>query len=247
MSACRVHLGQTHPKRRVCRRVVSIHGIWHYQSYPRNHYNGSAHASALAATVASAKETPYHRNVQFGCSVRLLPSPKLKHDNDLTLPRLLISICIVSLQRVIWLRQWDQSDLAFDAILGVCWSILEPSLGVINACLPVMWPVLQKLFRRPSLTSHTTGSRSRLRWFGRFTRAQNLNHESIGTIHPISNVPPCLLTSISSAHGRSKYHPIGRDNNGGAGEGSFWNCEIPADSIQVTRDWEVLSIRSSQH
>ena len=58
---------------------------------------------------------------------------------------------MISLQRVLWLKHWDLTDLTYGATPGACWSILEPTLGVVNACLPTMRPSLRKIFNKDVL------------------------------------------------------------------------------------------------
>ncbi|KAH7320743.1 hypothetical protein B0I35DRAFT_199223 [Stachybotrys elegans] len=48
--------------------------------------------------------------------------------------------------RVIWLWTWDLTDLTYTVVPGAIWSCLEPTLGVVNACLPTMMPAIHKLF-----------------------------------------------------------------------------------------------------
>jgi hypothetical protein len=51
---------------------------------------------------------------------------------------------------------------------GVIWTFIEPSLGIVNACLPVMVPVLRKLFgheKTPGTGYATQGSNTRRRWY----------------------------------------------------------------------------------
>ncbi|KAF2194318.1 hypothetical protein K469DRAFT_437352, partial [Zopfia rhizophila CBS 207.26] len=51
-------------------------------------------------------------------------------------------ICVVSLLRVVYIIRMDLHDFSYTyADLGM-WSIVEPLLGVVNACLPVMRPLI---------------------------------------------------------------------------------------------------------
>jgi hypothetical protein len=59
---------------------------------------------------------------------------------------MLASICVVSLLRVIWLWNWNLADLTFTVTPGAIYSVLEPTLGVVNACLPTIRPALTELF-----------------------------------------------------------------------------------------------------
>lgn len=59
-------------------------------------------------------------------------------------------ICIISLLRTIWIQTWDQSDRTYNITLGAIYFVLEPTLGVVNACLPTIKPAITKLFSRRS-------------------------------------------------------------------------------------------------
>jgi hypothetical protein len=57
------------------------------------------------------------------------------------------SICIVSMLRVIYIARMNLHDFSYTyADLGM-WSIVEAQLGVMNACLPVMRPVIDRLIK----------------------------------------------------------------------------------------------------
>ncbi|OTA81611.1 hypothetical protein M434DRAFT_44502, partial [Hypoxylon sp. CO27-5] len=53
-------------------------------------------------------------------------------------------ICIVSLLRVLWLNSWDLSDLTYTVTPGAIYSVLEPTLGAVNACLPTIKPAIKR-------------------------------------------------------------------------------------------------------
>lgn len=56
------------------------------------------------------------------------------------------SICIVSIVRIVSIKQLNlNSDVSYDAVLDTICSALEPTLGVVNACLPILQPVASKL------------------------------------------------------------------------------------------------------
>ncbi|KAI9650356.1 ATP-dependent RNA helicase [Ciborinia camelliae] len=59
-------------------------------------------------------------------------------------------ICIITLCRIIWLQHWNLADVTYSSLDICIWSALEPNLGVVNACLPVMQPALRKCFKRNS-------------------------------------------------------------------------------------------------
>ena len=55
-------------------------------------------------------------------------------------------ICIISLLRVISITQWDLDDVAYSSTEVSIYSVLEPCLGVVNACLPTIQPALKRIF-----------------------------------------------------------------------------------------------------
>ncbi|KAI8952616.1 hypothetical protein F4801DRAFT_214981 [Xylaria longipes] len=55
-------------------------------------------------------------------------------------------ICIFSLLRIISLRTWDLKDMTYTGTRVAIYSILEPTLGLVNACLPTTRPALRRLF-----------------------------------------------------------------------------------------------------
>lgn len=44
--------------------------------------------------------------------------------------------------RVLWLGEWDTEDLTYTVRPLAIYSILEPALGIVNACLPTIKPAL---------------------------------------------------------------------------------------------------------
>ena len=58
----------------------------------------------------------------------------------------LARICVISLLRVIWLWTWDLADMTYNVTPGAIYSVLEPTLGVVNACLPTIKPAITELF-----------------------------------------------------------------------------------------------------
>ncbi|KAG6361353.1 hypothetical protein INS49_009578 [Diaporthe citri] len=54
-------------------------------------------------------------------------------------------ICVLSLLRVHWLAAWDLTDLTYTETPGAIYSVLEPTLGVVNACLPTIKPAINKI------------------------------------------------------------------------------------------------------
>ncbi|KAI0973693.1 hypothetical protein F4678DRAFT_425557 [Xylaria arbuscula] len=57
-------------------------------------------------------------------------------------------ICIISLFRVISLHRWSQQDVTFGSAQISMFSTVEPTLGVVNACLPTIKPALYRICRK---------------------------------------------------------------------------------------------------
>lgn len=56
------------------------------------------------------------------------------------------SICIVSIIRIVSIKQVNlNSDFPYDGVLDTICSALEPTLGVVNACLPILQPAASKI------------------------------------------------------------------------------------------------------
>ncbi|PWY88123.1 hypothetical protein BO94DRAFT_423334, partial [Aspergillus sclerotioniger CBS 115572] len=55
-------------------------------------------------------------------------------------------ICVISLLKVVWLWTWNLADLTYTVTPGAIYSVLEPTLGVVNACLPTIKPAITELF-----------------------------------------------------------------------------------------------------
>ena len=54
-----------------------------------------------------------------------------------------LRICVISAIRVVSLARWDFSDISWGMWKVAVWSTLEPTLGIINCCLPVLNPVAE--------------------------------------------------------------------------------------------------------
>ncbi|KAI0529926.1 hypothetical protein GGR58DRAFT_509015 [Xylaria digitata] len=69
-------------------------------------------------------------------------------------------ICVVSLLRVLWLINWDLNDLTYTVTPGAIYSVLEPTLGIVNACLPTIKPAMKRMIRRLDKQSRVIPSES---------------------------------------------------------------------------------------
>ncbi|KAI0424683.1 hypothetical protein F5Y09DRAFT_335560 [Xylaria sp. FL1042] len=129
-------------------------------------------------------------------------------------------ICIISLFRIIALSNWDLDDVTFGSAEISIYSSVEPTLGVVNACLPTIKPALYKLWGKGSYgvsKSHFKDSRkASLDKYDQNPMGMGI-HE--GRFHHHDDQIP--LTTIRAENGVS-----------GGNE---------RDAITVTRAWEVHS------
>ncbi|MCJ1285448.1 hypothetical protein MMC26_004788 [Xylographa opegraphella] len=93
-----------------------------------------------------------------------------------------IIICAISVVRIVALATWDFSDFSYGLGKVAYWSTLEPALGVINCCLPVLQPVLSKLRG----TSFGTKGRSKLS-YGRSVTSKESGSAKIGRFQRMDN------------------------------------------------------------
>lgn len=59
---------------------------------------------------------------------------------------ILLSVCVISFFRLTSLLDVSFTDLTYTVTDGLIWSLLEPTLGLVSACLPTMRPLFGKLF-----------------------------------------------------------------------------------------------------
>lgn len=154
------------------------------------------------------------------------------------------SICVVTALRIVYLVKLDYSDFSYSGGLFSIWSIVENNLGIVNACLPVMRPLLRKI---PD-------------WFP-FLWLRNKRFKQI-----MENKKPCLGTTLTKAPCSSDCHSnrsersvdqiypltnlsgtrnhisaLGNEKKSDLGESDFFPAEDPNGMITVTRTWNVHS------
>ncbi len=76
--------------------------------------------------------------------------------------RSFFSVCVISALRIAALQTVDFMDWPYESFSFVIWSILEPCLGIINACLFMMQPIVSKMTQfRPTIISKWTSCKNR--------------------------------------------------------------------------------------
>ena len=81
---------------------------------------------------------------------------------------------MISLLRVLFVNNVDLVDFTYSSIGLSRWSFLEPSLGVVNACLPVTRPALEEIFGSSMCITVRKGGKHRslqLRWLPSHVKA----------------------------------------------------------------------------
>ncbi|KAL9062620.1 MAG: hypothetical protein Q9161_009779 [Pseudevernia consocians] len=97
-------------------------------------------------------------NLLLDVSMVVLPMPMLwrlqmKMSRKFTLTLIFglgAFVCIVSILRVVAIHKLSTVDLSYTSVSDGVWSILEPSLGIVASCLPIMQPVLSRRSLRAS-------------------------------------------------------------------------------------------------
>ncbi|KAL8824702.1 MAG: hypothetical protein Q9170_008072 [Blastenia crenularia] len=91
-----------------------------------------------------------------------LPIPILWHLRTGTRQKVLLTliftvgltVCIVSVIRLVVLSQVNTSDITWNYVPAACWSAAEPSIAVVSACLPSLRPLFVRLiWHRPKPSS----------------------------------------------------------------------------------------------
>ncbi|TRX92989.1 hypothetical protein FHL15_006127 [Xylaria flabelliformis] len=111
--------------------------------------NGKCHNQNLAYLLAGIT------NIVIDAFIVALPLPKLYGLQIPLAKRIAIGamfglgalICVLSLLRILSILSWNLADSTYTGTGIAVYSILEPTLGVVNACLPTTRPALKVLFK----------------------------------------------------------------------------------------------------
>ena len=81
-------------------------------------------------------------------------------------------ICIITILRIKYLNDLDLHNITYSIAPEGLFTLLEPTLGIISACLPVIRPVITKLSKKSTIpSSEHYGSKA-----GRSTSARHSSH-----------------------------------------------------------------------
>lgn len=67
-------------------------------------------------------------------------------------------ICIISILRIVYLKKLNPHNITYGIAPEGLFTLLEPTLGIISACLPAIRPVFTKLSRKSTAPSEYYGS-----------------------------------------------------------------------------------------
>lgn len=149
------------------------------------------------------------------------------------------SICAISLLRVITIANWDLDDVTYSAAGVSVYSVLEPTLGVINVCLPTIRPAILALTRRAprrvhSVVGYPTGKESTWHYKSNGSALTSKRTRSQGDVEDVpmagfDRPDDELLLTARVERGRSDGTIVGKN---------------PGE-ITIERGWEVKGHRSS--
>ena len=147
-------------------------------------------------------------------------------------------LCIVSVSRIILVRQVTNRDQTYSATLLVCFTLLESQLGIVLACLPIIRPATVKL--RDS-TANTLTWRLLSTGKGSTTNSQTSSSANPATAKSkkgafdrlYDNMYPFTLASTTVNEVQSTALDDLETIDGTTKSGN-----IPQRGIQVTRTWD---------
>ena len=153
---------------------------------------------------------------------------------------ILSSICAISLVRVLCINNLDYMDYSYSSDALGRWSFLEPSLGVVNTCLPVSRPAFQKISDSWPFAWSTKGSKqgsSDRPWLAMTAKgvgnASNSNPEQLRPPHDHQY----LLEEIAT---KNKQRSMISDSLGPKTASTKPPTQaIARNGIQCTTEWEV--------
>lgn len=182
MQTCCVSMEQEYHQWHLFGRHCSLSKrIWH-QPHLGYHGRCASDAHTLDAPNAEIEEICHLGGVRYGNDVRLTLPPSCPPIAD---KRHYHSICIVTAFRIYAIARLDLSDFSYSMVSANIWSTLEPCLGIVNACLPILQPALARTVglsnfewtHRSALTisSIKTTASPRSRWHSRINTAGDAN------------------------------------------------------------------------
>ncbi|RDW56693.1 hypothetical protein BP6252_14045 [Coleophoma cylindrospora] len=142
-------------------------------------------------------------------------------------PLTVSSICIISIIRMQSMATLNFNDITYDMINPVFWTVTEPSLAIINACLPVMRHLMKIVFGKQAwFRSKSDTSRQYSTTFERMQDGE----------YPLNNLHDRERGLTSSSVAAKKAYSVGENES----ENSYDETKHePRSNIHVTTAWVV--------
>lgn len=135
---------------------------------------------------------------------------------------------MITILRVVYLHTLDLVDFTYSSAMLCVWSVLEPTLGIVNACLPLVRPATDKLYREGLL------------WFKRFT-------EKLRSEHRLLHVSPQPLSPPNDPHAKNFYrlynHLYPLENLDGSQ--NLFSTSAEASDLERVESWTSPTVSAS--
>lgn len=150
------------------------------------------------------------------------------------------SILVVTILRIVSIQRLSLPDFTNSVTDVVYWSVLEPLLGIVNACLPVMLPALQRIFKSDIFVwtgvRKSTKGTSDKRHFGSALSALGSGDSKTKKFRRLYNDAIPLSNFDHRSENAGVNHTKSQDL-----EAPDTMRLVPYSSIRVTREWDVGS------
>ncbi|OTB11638.1 hypothetical protein K445DRAFT_26357 [Daldinia sp. EC12] len=180
-------------------------------------------------------------NTIFDITVFLLPMPQI-WKLQLGWKKKLMIIGIFALGFLIWaVIKLSITDLPYTVLEDSIWVTLEPCLGIINACLPLLRPLGPKFSSVLGWSTFSSKTRSRKWSSGTYLnrpRSKGGNHHMCTPLHEvsISTTEPWTRQETATNY-ENEGDILPQTQYGGRTSGCI--SERESNSIRVTVEWEV--------
>ncbi|RDL41292.1 uncharacterized protein BP5553_01271 [Venustampulla echinocandica] len=152
-------------------------------------------------------------------------------------------ICIISILRVVAIQELDYSDVSYNIVWDTMWTVLEPTLGVINACLPMLQPVASKAsnsqlfsYARSGKSTKGSGSTKQLWTASSSTRGVRSDHSKAKNFVRIPGDGYSLTDLCTTQNDIS-----GTTIDGEHERDTYMESTRKEPVIRVKKDWDVHS------
>lgn len=150
LQAICIQLGPKYQRRRLRRQRKSISYSWSYQSLHGFDCPLLSHSYGIETPLTTSKSTGITGDLWGRIFVSV---SKIQQTLIVSLTSL-HSVCIVSAIRISAVLQFSFADPTYTMWHTIVWSQLEPTLGIVCSCVPLMRPIFARFF--PHTLRNTT-------------------------------------------------------------------------------------------